>query len=910
MLRNKTFLYVCLFGFITTILTLTLGIDRLRSYGNVRSADLSNRNNANNLGRILRQNRSQDEMQNELHTMGEVASNVQLKQIQPVNDINKANSQDNLLTDNTENAIQESQNKPMSQGLVDNKNEIQQTPSVNRVNAINAADDGPPIFVPDKSGVAIQESQKKPLVQSLPANVDNKIAIQQSPSVIVGNSVNNRDHELQNKPKVHGLAGNLDNSNAVQQILPVNAVNSFNKDEGPNNMPLDNTGIAIQDSQNKPLVQGLAESVDNRNTIQQSNANKTIDATVKPGSNVAQREHNFLDDFSAYPCINGLSVFPPDKWVTDGKCVRTVNYTECASKIIPNHQCVNVRNAKGTTMPICVYPAATDKWVSANIVKGNLWESDLVSKMTNYIKLEKQKQPDIEFLDLGSNIGCYSLYVAQEGIPVTAIDPLHSNMELISKSIILGKLQDRMKLIWNAVADHHNIVKFIPDTNNVGGTRITDIKPADNAAVMDVARAITFDDLLPLFRGKHIAMKIDIEESEYPALLGGEAFFQEVDVKVVQMEFMWHKKGKDGPKILEFFSRKGFQPFSTLQKSMPLHSIRMPEWPNDVYFMKSQHSNTNKTIDAPDNPSLKVARREHNFLDDFSTYPCINGLSVFPPDKWVTEGKCVRMVNYTECASKIIPNHECVNVRNAKGTTMPICVYPAATDKYVSANIVKGNLWEIDLVSKMTNYIKVEKQKQPDIEFLDLGSNIGCYSLYIAHEGIAVTAIDPLHSNMELISKSIILGKLQDKMKLIWNAVADHHNIIKFIPDTNNVGGTRITDIKPADNAAVMDVARAITFDDLLPLFRGKHIAMKVDVEESEYPALLGGEAFFLEVDIKVVQMEFQWHKKGKDGPKILELFSKRGFQPFSDLQKRIPLNSTKMLLWPNDVYFMKPSAS
>ena len=857
--RSKHFLFLCLFGLTATFLILTMGIDRLRSLGNRRfDDDLSVRSESINLRQVVQQNGSSNNLNTD--------TNAQLKQALPVSVVNEQNNQNKITTYDTGTAMAAPQSQDMPQGVVDNKPETQNVQQVNMVNSESIADSPdkkemdkipsvnsvhkanglPPIFVPDDTGIAIQESQNKPDVESLSDSVDNKNKMQQA--------------------------------------------------DDRTELPKANTGTLVQGPQDKAMVQGPAGTINNGSAIQQN---------VKVNSEDAKREHNFLDDFSTYPCIDGISVFPPDMWATEGKCVRTVNITESANKSIPNHQCVNVRTAKGTAIPICVYPAAIDKWVSANIVRGVLWEVDLITKMANYIKLVKQKQPDIEFVDLGSNIGCYSLYMAHEGIPVTAIDPLHSNMELISKSILLGKLQDRVKLIWNAVADNHNTVKFIPDTNNVGGTRIKDINPVENVAVMDVARAITFDDLLPLFRGKHIAMKMDIEESEYPALLGGERFFQEVDVKVVQMEFMFHKKGKDGPKILDFFSKKGFQPFRDLQKSLNLNLTQMLQWPNDVYFMKLNNGSAiqqNVKVDSED------AKREHNFLDDFSTYPCIDGISVFAPDRWATEGKCVRTVNITKSANKSIPNHQCVNVRTAKGTVIPICVYPAAIDKWVSANIVRGVLWEVDLITKMANYIKLVKQKQPDIEFVDLGSNIGCYSLYMAHEGIPVTAIDPLHSNMELISKSILLGKLQDRVKLIWNAVADNHNTVKFIPDTNNVGGTRIKDINPVENVAVMDVARAITFDDLLPLFRGKHIAMKMDIEESEYPALLGGERFFQEVDVKVVQMEFMFHKKGKDGPKILEFFSKKGFQPFRDLQKSLNLNLTQMLQWPNDVYFMKPN--
>ena len=302
--------------------------------------------------------------------------------------------------------------------------------------------------------------------------------------------------------------------------------------------------------------------------------------------NEVHETHSFLDDFITYPCLKDLPNYPPERWTTDGKCIRTVNITECSRKIFTDHKCVFVKTPKRTLMPICVYPAEIDKWVSATILKGTLWESDLLDKMTHYLKEERLRHPDIEFLDLGSNIGVYSLYLAQQGFNVTAIEPLHSNMELISKSILLGKFRYRIRLIWNAVSDNHKIVKFVLEKNNIGGTGITDINPSENNDVMDVARAITLDDLIPLFKSKPIAMKMDIESSEYPALLGGELFFQEVNVKVVQIESRHDRKGKHGPKIVDYFAKRGYQPFRDLQRTLLLNSYLMATWPEDIYFMK------------------------------------------------------------------------------------------------------------------------------------------------------------------------------------------------------------------------------------------------------------------------------------------------------------------------------------
>ena len=91
----------------------------------------------------------------------------------------------------------------------------------------------------------------------------------------------------------------------------------------------------------------------------------------------------------------------------------------------------------------------------------------------------------------------------------------------------------------------------------------------------------------PLFRGKHTAMKMDKESSEFSALSGGELFFQEVDVKMVQMEFTFHRRGRHGNQIVDFLARKGYQPFGDLRRSSALNSNALATWPNEIYLMKS-----------------------------------------------------------------------------------------------------------------------------------------------------------------------------------------------------------------------------------------------------------------------------------------------------------------------------------
>ena len=45
------------------------------------------------------------------------------------------------------------------------------------------------------------------------------------------------------------------------------------------------------------------------------------------------------------------------------------------------------------------------------------------------------------------------------------------------------------------------------------------------------------DDFILLFRGKTVVIKVDIERSDFKALLGGSQFFNKDNVILIQMEF-------------------------------------------------------------------------------------------------------------------------------------------------------------------------------------------------------------------------------------------------------------------------------------------------------------------------------------------------------------------------------------
>lgn len=286
-------------------------------------------------------------------------------------------------------------------------------------------------------------------------------------------------------------------------------------------------------------------------------------------------------------------------------------------------------------------------------------------------------------------------------------------------------------------------------------------------------------------------------------------------------------------------------------------------------------------------------------LDDFLKYPCVTGLPPFPESKWPEAGRCVRTFNDSKKANEL--KSKCVPLKTKHGTT-PICTYDAVKDHFISKSLQTRGEWEWNEVSRILEFLESDS----NLEFLDLGCNIGTYTLAVAHHGRKVVAVDALIDNLELIHKSLTLGKLHGKVTLIWNAIADGYSKVGFTKYEGNVGGTAIRNVTQDDKRNKGFIAQTIKLDDLVPLFKGKRIVIKMDIETKEYSALTGGKDFFDQVDIPMIQMEINWHRTRESGPKIVNYLAARNFKPYSNTNSNTPLNLSDIAKWPGDVYFIK----
>ena len=79
-----------------------------------------------------------------------------------------------------------------------------------------------------------------------------------------------------------------------------------------------------------------------------------------------------------------------------------------------------------------------------------------------------RKDPKLQLVDLGANIGTYTLAVARAGRRVLAVEASAETLRRLSASIRLGNASEHVTLLHNAVSEGHERIKLGVDMTNRG----------------------------------------------------------------------------------------------------------------------------------------------------------------------------------------------------------------------------------------------------------------------------------------------------------------------------------------------------------------------------------------------------------------------------------------------------------
>jgi len=136
----------------------------------------------------------------------------------------------------------------------------------------------------------------------------------------------------------------------------------------------------------------------------------------------------------------------------------------------------------------------------------------------SFIKKRLQRTPPGQriFVDIGANIGVYSLQVYTDCDIILAVEPLPKARESLNYNISVNRYNGRIRVLPFAVSDTNCEMELLCDNNDLGGASL--ISKKNESTVTVQARTlytIVQDNRLPCIT----CLKIDIEGHEDRALL-------------------------------------------------------------------------------------------------------------------------------------------------------------------------------------------------------------------------------------------------------------------------------------------------------------------------------------------------------------------------------------------------------
>ena len=104
---------------------------------------------------------------------------------------------------------------------------------------------------------------------------------------------------------------------------------------------------------------------------------------------------------------------------------------------------------------------------------------------------------------------------------------------------------------------------------------------------------------------------------------------------------------------------------------------------------------------------------------------------------------------------------------DCSGLKTTICIKPVSRDIHVSGTIKREGSWEQDIINNVIRAMEAH----PSAVFLDVGANIGMYTVVIAAMKRKVIAVDADPENLAYIRQSLEIESTTDYVELIHNSI-------------------------------------------------------------------------------------------------------------------------------------------
>ena len=223
---------------------------------------------------------------------------------------------------------------------------------------------------------------------------------------------------------------------------------------------------------------------------------------------------------------------------------------------------------------------------------------------------------------------------------------------------------------------------------------------------------------------------------------------------------------------------------------------------------------------------------------------------------------------------------------NFNNITFDMIVYKY--NDVVSNFISNLGTWELketeSILSSLFYYSRKKNITKNDIFMLDIGANIGWYSLFLGKNGFNIISFEPSKKNYYILLKNYCLNH-DINMTIVNKGLDLDEKKCNLYHPLGNLGNAHLFCDIPKLNKTnyFSEEIKLSKLSNYIEYLKDKNLALiKLDIEGSEGRAILGGIDLIFKYHIPFIFMEFTprlLRKKGTEPKDLLEMFEKNGYK-------------------------------
>jgi FkbM family methyltransferase len=205
--------------------------------------------------------------------------------------------------------------------------------------------------------------------------------------------------------------------------------------------------------------------------------------------------------------------------------------------------------------------------VSRIMYQSKVWEKQetdyILEALAYYSKKNNISEKDIYIMDIGGNIGWYTIILGKYGYKIITFEPNKINFYILNKNYCLNK-ELNITLINKGIFPEEKKCYIHSKKTNIGNGKINCNKKPNEKYVNNGEIILTkLSNYIPFFINKNLALiKIDIEGTEEKAFESGIELLTEYHVPFIFIEFipsLLKSYGTEPRRFLEMFLANGYK---------------------------------------------------------------------------------------------------------------------------------------------------------------------------------------------------------------------------------------------------------------------------------------------------------------------------------------------------------------